>query len=120
MSEWSVLCEYCKGEKFYYYYSPSDSILEGTFGAYDYHMDGTDWIPRSTKEAAKVDRFEYLQSKKMNDNQNSDWHPLKGVFEMMGLIKEATASQNCTGKQLLSKFSDESIINEVRRRFEGK
>lgn len=127
MNEFSVLSEYLKGETFYYYYSPENKILDAIWGFGGHKMDGVPWTARRTKDEAEQDGAAYRlslanakESLARFHNEKQDWHPLKGVFEMVELIKEATASQNCTGKQLLSKFSDESILNEVKRRFEGK
>jgi len=140
MNEFDVLSDYLKGETFYYYYSPENKILDAIWGFGGHKKNGVPWTARRTKEEAELDqqkhlvrlkeaksRLEYFidlereeKSKIRFCNEKQDWHPLEGVLEMVELIRESTENQNRTGSQLLAKFSDESIINEVKRRFERK
>ena len=66
-NEFQILSEYCKGETFYYYYSPSNDILKGTFGGMDYKVDGVEWIARKTECDAKRDQIKFLEENRLID-----------------------------------------------------
>jgi len=118
MSEFSVLSEYLKGETFYYYYSPENKILDAIWGFGGHKMDGVPWTARRTKEEAEQDGAIYRlslanakESLARFHNEKQDWHPLKGVFEMVELIKEAMEI-----KDKIKPKSEFDILNEEQKK----